>query len=91
MHAFRHADVMDPEYRHDGGSNRAHDPDGNLIGWFVYTDDERRNLELVDRDGVRLTVQRTAAGVVVGRVHCLERRPGLQAWRPPLDAVSARR
>lgn len=56
---------MDPEYRHDGGSNRAHDPEGNLIGWFVYTDNDRKNLELVDRHGARLTVERTAAGVVV--------------------------
>jgi hypothetical protein len=54
---------MDPEYRHDGGSNRAHDPDG--IGWFVYTDNERKNLELVDRQGAPLTVERAAGGIVV--------------------------
>src|SRR5207302_8073266 len=56
---------MGDDYRHDGGSNRAHDPDGNLIGWFVYTDDDRQNLELVDRQGARLTVERTAGGVAV--------------------------
>ena len=55
----------DDDYRHDGGSNRAHDPHGNLIGWFVYTDNDRQNLELVDRRGERLTVKRTADGVVV--------------------------
>jgi len=56
---------MADEYRHDGGSNRALDPDGNLIGWFVYTDDDRQNLELVDRQGERLTVERTAGAIVV--------------------------
>ena len=56
---------MGDEYRHDGGSNRAHDPDGNLIGWFVYTDDDRQNLELVDRQGERLTVERTTGAIVV--------------------------
>ena len=56
---------MGEEYRHDGGSNRALGPGGNLIGWFVYTDDDRRNLELVDRQGERLSVERTADGVVV--------------------------
>ena len=56
---------MSGAYRHDGGSNRAHDPDGNLIGWFVYTDSERTNLQLVDRQGHPLTVERTDGGVVV--------------------------
>ena len=56
---------MGEGYRHDGGSNRALGPGGNLIGWFVYTDDDRQNLELVDRQGEPLTVERTAEGVVV--------------------------
>jgi hypothetical protein len=56
---------MTEEYRHDGGSNRAHDPEGNLIGWFVYTGSDRTNLELVDREGTPLTVERTAGGIVV--------------------------
>ena len=56
---------MGDEYRHNGGSNRAHDPDGNLIGWFVYTDSDRKDLELVDRQGEPLTVERTAGGIVV--------------------------
>jgi hypothetical protein len=56
---------MGEEYRHNGGSNRARDPDGNLIGWFVYTDGEGKNLELVDRQGERLTVEKTADGIVV--------------------------
>lgn len=54
---------MTEEYPHDGGSNRAHDPDGNLIGWFVYTGSDRTNLELVDRKGIQLTVERTAASL----------------------------
>ena len=56
---------MTEEYRHDGGSNRAYDPAGNLIGWFVYTGSEGTNLELVDREGMSLTVERTAGGIVV--------------------------
>src|SRR4051794_10670085 len=68
---------MADEYRHDGGSNRALDPDGNLIGWFVYTGDDRENPELVDRDGELLTVERTAGAIVVrdpsGRVRVPQR------------------
>ena len=56
---------MTDEYRHDGGSNRAGDGKGNLIGWFVYTDGEGGGLELVDPEGQRLTVQKTADGIVV--------------------------
>jgi len=56
---------MSDEYRHNGGSNRAGDGNGNLIGWFVYPDGEGKNLELVDRQGQRLTVEKTADGVVV--------------------------
>ena len=35
---------MSDEYRHDGGSNRAGDGHGNLIGWFVYRDGEGEDL-----------------------------------------------
>jgi hypothetical protein len=56
---------MSDEYRHGGGSNRAGDGHGNLIGWFVYTDGEGKDLELVDRQGERLTVEKTADGIVV--------------------------
>lgn len=56
---------MSDEYRHDGGSNRAGDGNGNLIGWFVYTNGEGEDLELVDRQGERLTVEKMADGVVV--------------------------
>jgi hypothetical protein len=56
---------MGDGYRHDGGSNRALGPGGNLIGWFVYTDDERQDLQLVDRQGERLTVEKTDDGAVV--------------------------
>jgi hypothetical protein len=66
---------MGDEYRHDGGSNRAGDGRGNLIGWFVYTDDEGKNLELVDRQGERLTVEKTADGIVVRSESGEERVP----------------
>ena len=56
---------MSGEYRHDGGSNRAADGHGNLIGWFVDTDCEGDDLALVDRQGERLTVENTADGIVV--------------------------
>ena len=53
------------KYRHDGGSNRVGDGKGNLIGWFVYPDGEGEDLEIVDRQGKRLTVEKTAGGIVV--------------------------
>jgi hypothetical protein len=56
---------MSDEYRHDGGSNRASDGHGNLIGWFVYTGGDGQDLELVDRQGERLIVEKTADGIVV--------------------------
>ena len=56
---------MSDEYRHDGGSNRVGDGKGNLIGWFVYPDGEGKDLEIVDRQGERLIVEKTADGIVV--------------------------
>jgi len=41
---------MGDEYRHDGGSNRGMTPT-QPDRWFVYTDDDRQSLELVDRQG----------------------------------------
>lgn len=47
-------------YRHEGGSNRACDREGNLIGWLVFTGPDRSGLRVVDREGNELVIDRTA-------------------------------
>jgi hypothetical protein len=42
---------MQDNYQHGGGSNRAGDHEGNLIGWLVFTDETRSAVRVVDRNG----------------------------------------
>jgi hypothetical protein len=56
---------MQDNYQHGGGSNRAGDREGNLIGWLVFTDETRSAVRVVDRNGEPLLVERTDGGYVV--------------------------